>query len=76
MELAKRKAILLTVIAVVLCILQAGIWMRSTAHEHSEIQKADAESQNPPTEIPGIAGFCLFIAAAVIVSVPHSPFGE
>ncbi|MGB8659355.1 MAG: hypothetical protein WCD34_02960 [Candidatus Acidiferrum sp.] len=67
MRLAKRRAILLIFVALVLFALQAGLWSHSVAQDHSETDKQDSENQHPPTEIPGLAGFCLLIAAGAVV---------
>ena len=75
MRLAKRRAILFIFIALVLFALQAGLWSHSVAHDHSETDKQDSENRHPPTEIPGLAGICLLLAAgAVIVMGP--PFTD
>ncbi len=74
MRLAKRRAVLLIVVALVLFALQAGVWSRSVAHDHSETAKQNSESQHPPTEIPGVAGICLLLAAGALAMRP--PFGE
>ena len=76
MRVARRNAILLTAIALILCILQAGVWVHSTAHDHSETQKINTETQDPPTEIPGLAAFCLFVVAGAMAALPHPPFSD
>ena len=75
MQVAKRRAILLVFVGLVLIALQAGLWSHSVAPDHSETDKQDTENQHPPTEIPGLAGFCLLIAAGAIV-VMGPPFSE
>jgi len=67
MKSMKRRAIVLIVLALVLCAFQAVVWGRSMRHDHSETAKQDSESQNPPTEIPGVAGICLLMAAGALV---------
>ena len=76
MNITKRRAVTFTVIALLLCALQAGIWMRSTAHARSQTDVANKESQHPPTEIPGIAGLSLLIAVGVLVSIPQPHSSE
>jgi hypothetical protein len=75
MQSAKRRAIILVLVALVLCALQAGVWSRSMRHDPSETAKQDSESQHPPTEIPGIAGICLLMAASAVI-VMRPPFGD
>ncbi|MGC1415372.1 MAG: hypothetical protein WA817_08835 [Candidatus Acidiferrum sp.] len=76
MRLAKRRAVLLIVFALVLFALQAGVWKRSMAHDHSETAKQNSESQHPPTEIPGVAGVCLLLAAGALVVMAAPPYSE
>jgi len=76
MQLKKRHAIALTVIALILCVVQAGIWIKSTYHVGSQTAEMDKESQHSPTEIPGVAGFSLLVLAGVLVSTPETPFSE
>jgi hypothetical protein len=75
MRTAKRRAIVLIALALVLFGLQAGVWKRSIAHDHSETAKQNSESQHPPTEIPAVAGICLLLAAGAVV-VMRPPFGD
>jgi hypothetical protein len=75
MQSAKRRAMVLILLALVLFALQAGVWSRSIARDHSETAKQDSESQHPPTEIPGVAGICLLLAASAVV-VMRPPFGD
>lgn len=74
MESAKRHAVVLILVALVLFALQAGVWSRSVVHDYSETAKQNSESQHPPSEIPGVAGICLLLAAGALVVRP--PFGE
>jgi hypothetical protein len=78
MRLKKKRlnVIALIVFSLVLCALQAGIWARSTMHARSETDKANIESQHPPSEIAGIAGIFLLTAAGVIASIPRSRHHE
>ena len=65
--------IALIIFSLVLCAIQAGVWARSTIHACSETDKANIESQHPPSEIAGLAGiFLLLTAAGVIASIPQS----
>jgi flagellar basal body-associated protein FliL len=76
MQSKKRKAIILTVLALILCVLQAGIWVNSTSHTASQTDEANKENQHPPTEIPGVAGFCLLVAAGILASTPDPRLSE
>ena len=66
----KGIAIAVLVLSLLLFALQGLLWVRSTAHAHSESDKQNIEIQHPPNEIPGIAATLILIAAAVIASVP------
>jgi Na+(H+)/acetate symporter ActP len=72
MNAKKTSVTLMLVVAVVLWIVQAGIWAKTISHTHSETDKQNVEIQHQPNEIPGVAGFCLMILAAVIASIPQS----
>ena len=66
----KGIAIAVFVLSLILFAIQGALWVRSTAHAHSETDKQNIEVQHPPNEIPGIAATLILIAAAVIASVP------
>ena len=66
----KGIAIAVFVLSLFLFAVQGALWVRSTAHAHSETDKQNIEVQHPPNEIPGIAATLILIAAAVIASVP------
>ncbi|MGH9743325.1 MAG: hypothetical protein ACRD51_13355 [Candidatus Acidiferrum sp.] len=76
MQSAKRYAVVLIVLALILCAFQAIVWSRSVVHDHSETAKQNSESQHPPTEIPGIAGICLLLAAGGIAVNTTSSIGD
>ena len=76
MKFTKNHATAAIVIALILCAIQAGIWSRSTAHDRTETDKIDTESQHSPTEIPGVAGFTLLVLAGVLVAIPRPPWRE
>lgn len=76
MQSKTRKAVILTVLAVALCALQGGVWLRSTSHVRSQTDEANKEIQHPPTEIPGLAGFCLLVVAGVVASTPNPQLSE
>lgn len=76
MRSKKRKAIVLTVVALVLCVLQAGIWVRAAEHVRTPTALQNKEGQHPSTDIPGVAGLCLLIAAVVVASLPPSETGQ
>jgi hypothetical protein len=68
----KRTAISLFILALALFVVQALIWSRSAPHARSETDKQNIIGYRRPDEIPGVAGMCLLVAAAVIVSIPLS----
>jgi len=76
MRVARRNAVLLTVLALILCVVQTFIWVHSTAPDHSETQKMNAEEHTAPPELPGVAAFCLLVAAGIVASTAQPPFGE
>ena len=67
----KPVAVALLLMSLVLFAVQGAIWARSTAHTRSETDKQNVESRRPPSEVSGIAGVCLLIAAGVLASVPR-----
>jgi hypothetical protein len=72
-RLRKRTAIALFILSLVLFVVQAVIWARSTSHARSETDKQNIIGVHQPDEIPGLAGMGLLVLAAVIVSIPLSP---
>jgi ABC-type Fe3+ transport system permease subunit len=76
MPSVKRRAIVLILLGLVLCALQTGVWSRSIRHDHSQTDVQDSESQNPPTEMPGVAGLFLLFAAGAIVVMAAPPYSE
>ncbi len=76
MKSVKRRASLLILLGLVLCGLQTAVWSRSMRHDHSETAKQDSESQNPPSEIPGVAGLFLLFAAGTIVVMAAPAYSE
>jgi hypothetical protein len=71
-RLRKRTAICLFIVALALFVAQAMIWARSAPHARSETDKQNVIGHDQPDEIPGVAGMCLLVLAAVIVSIPLS----
>jgi len=71
MNRKKRNALALFAISMALFVMQAGIWWRTASRAHTETDKQSIEAHHPPNEIPGIAGTCLLIAAAVLASTPQ-----
>jgi hypothetical protein len=67
----KRNAIGLLVLGLILCAIQAGVWARSTAPARSETDKQNIEGHRPPSEMAGVAGTFLLIAAGVVASIPR-----
>jgi hypothetical protein len=71
-EMMRRKgryAVVLIVLSLVLIGAQALIWRHSTRRGDSETQKANLETQRPPTEVPGVAGLTLLTIAGVFLSL-------
>jgi hypothetical protein len=68
----KFTVIALLVFAVILCAVQAEVWAQSTSHTSSETDTANTVSQQPPSEIAGLAGTCLLVVAGVVASIPLS----
>jgi hypothetical protein len=71
MDHRKRNAIAVFVMSLLLFAIQAGLWVRATRHTQSETDKQNREQQHPPSEIPGILGMTLLVAAGVIAGVPR-----
>jgi hypothetical protein len=71
-RLRKRTAIALFIASLVLFVAQAVIWGRSAPDARSETDKQNIVGHHQPDEIPGLAGMCLLVVAAVIVSIPLS----
>ena len=71
MKLSNTLAIVLTVISVVLCAVQAGIWAKAEEHTRSETELQNRESRNPPNEMPGVAGLGLLVLSGVLLSIPE-----
>ena len=71
MKLTNAGAIILTVISLVLCAFQAGIWAKSEEHARSETELQNRESRNPPNETPGVAGLGLLVLGGVLLSIPE-----
>jgi hypothetical protein len=66
MRSAERRAIILAVIALALCAVQAGAWIKATAHTSSLTDVQNREGQHPTTDVPGIAGLCLLVVADIV----------
>ena len=61
--------IILLVVGLLLCVVQAFIWAKATSGTTSETQTAERESEHPSSSIPGVAGLALLTAAAVLASL-------
>lgn len=70
MSLTKKRAVTLVVVSLVLLVLQAGLWVKATAHMRSQTDEANRIIQHSPTEIPAIAGFTLLVVAGLLVISP------
>jgi uncharacterized membrane protein YidH (DUF202 family) len=71
MRLTNRGAIIVIVLSLALCALQAGLWAKTEAHVRSETEMQARESRNPPSEIPGVVGLGLLVVAGVLLSFPE-----
>ena len=69
MKFKETYGIVLMVVALALCALQGGIWMKSTAHAKSETDKQEREERHPPNEVAGIAGTILLVTSGVLLSL-------
>jgi len=69
MQFKEIHGIVLMIVALALCALQGGIWMKSTAHAKSETEKQEREERHPPNEVVGIAGTLLLTASGVLLSL-------
>ena len=74
MRLTTRTATMLTVIAVLLCAFQAGLWAKSASHLKNETVEQNKEIRHPPSELPGVAGFTLLVVTGVLLSFPKKPY--
>lgn len=72
MQLTKRRAVVLVVLSLALFILQAGFWVKATAHVRSQTDEANRIIRHSPTEIPGVAGVTLLVVAGLLVIRPGS----
>ena len=72
MRVTKWGAIVMVVVPLVLFVIQAGIWIKSTSHASSQTVIVNRESQHRPSEIAGIAGMLLLIAEGTILSIPRN----
>jgi hypothetical protein len=70
-KLTNAGAIILTVISLVLCAVQAGIWAKAEEHSRSETELQNREGRNPPNEMPGVAGLGLLVLSGVLLSIPE-----
>ena len=67
-----RSGAVLIAVSSILMLAQALVWRHSVRRAGSETQKIDVEAQSPPTEIPGLAGITLLVAAGVWFSVTRT----
>jgi hypothetical protein len=63
----------LLVVAVVLFVLQGGIWARSQSHARTETNQQNLVIQHPPSEMPGLIGMGLLLVAMIVASTPQHP---
>ncbi|HKW56109.1 MAG TPA: hypothetical protein VJN42_02015 [Candidatus Acidoferrum sp.] len=70
MKPTKKRAVVLVVVALALFVLQAGFWIKATAHVQSQTDEANRVIRHSPTEIPGVAGVALLIVAGLLVVRP------
>jgi len=73
MKFKAQHAIALTVMALILIVGQALVWVHFADHSGSQTNEANLASEHPPTELPGLAGFTLLVVAGVLVSLPRGP---
>ena len=71
MRHAKRNAIALFCVALILFLAQAGIWMKSTSQARSETDKQNMEGRHPANEFAGVVGTFALVLAGVLVSIPR-----
>lgn len=71
MRLGTRGGIAAVVVAVILCVVQAVLWAKSTTRATSQSDEQNIEIDNPPSEIPGIAGITLLVLSGVLLSIPR-----
>jgi hypothetical protein len=72
MRIKMKSGIVIIAVSLILMLAQALVWRHSVRRGGSETQKIDVESQQPPTEIPGVAGLALLVAAGVWLSVTRT----
>jgi hypothetical protein len=70
MRPAKKRAIWLTIVALVLCAVQAEVWVRATEQARTPTAMQNKEGHHQTTDIPGVAGLCLLVVADVVASMP------
>lgn len=70
MRIARIRANILIVVALALCVLQGGLWVRSAEHFRSQSDESNRVVQHSPTEIPGVAGLTILVYAGLMISYP------
>lgn len=70
MRFSKRVVIGVFVLSLFFYAAQAVIWVRSTAHAHSETDKQIIEESHPPSYTPSIVATGLLVVAAALASMP------
>lgn len=75
MRFTKKYAIVLVLVALVLCLAQGILWGASMSHAPSETILQNRAVHQPPNELPGLAGLALLCIAGVLTVVvrPGSP---
>jgi hypothetical protein len=71
MRLGNRGGIAVVIVALILCVVPAVLWAKSTTRAESQSVEQNMESTNPPNEIPGIAGMTLLVLAGALLSFPR-----
>ena len=72
MRVTKLAAFLIVLAPMVLCAIQAGVWIKSTSHVRSETDIQNRESRHRPSEIAGVAGMLLLLGEATVLSIPRN----
>ncbi|HEY2459220.1 MAG TPA: hypothetical protein VGI16_00350 [Candidatus Acidoferrum sp.] len=76
MSFGKREAVVTIVLAVILFIVQGGIYWRTQGVTRTETQKQNLDSRHRPNEIPGLIGLVLLVGAAVLRITNGRPNSE
>jgi hypothetical protein len=67
----------MVVAPLILCGIQAGIWIKSTSHARSLSEIQNRENKQPPNELAGVVGMLLLIVEGTALSIPgHDRTGD